>query len=79
MAIGNKIPQVSQPISGSNGMASRPWYNYLNNVNTMTISTGINVPDFIPNAIGDEYLDLTAKRLYKAFGTISSSDWILIN
>jgi hypothetical protein len=41
--------------------------------------TGTVAPTSTPQRIGQEYYDTTAKKLYKAFGTASSSDWVIMN
>lgn len=38
---------------------------------------GTEAPNTVPNFIGQEYLDTTAKTTYKAFGTSSAADWVL--
>lgn len=43
------------------------------------ISSGAAAPTTTPVKIGDEYLDLTNKKYYKAFGTSSSADWVIQN
>lgn len=41
--------------------------------------TGSGAPSVIPAFVGQEYLDITGKHLYKAFGTSSTADWELIH
>jgi hypothetical protein len=41
--------------------------------------TGTSAPATTPPALGVEYLDTTNKKLYKAFGTSSSADWVIMN
>ncbi|MGG1575473.1 hypothetical protein [Fictibacillus sp. NRS-1165] len=43
------------------------------------ILTGTAPPASIPQQIGQEYLDTSSKKLYKAFGTASSTDWVVQN
>jgi hypothetical protein len=43
---------------------------------TPTILTGSGAPTSMPSFIGQSYLDTTAKREYKAYGTSTSADWI---
>lgn len=40
---------------------------------------GTAAPTITPGKIGDEFLDVTHKKFYKAFGTASSADWIIQN
>jgi hypothetical protein len=40
---------------------------------------GSGAPTGIPTQIGVEYLDTTNKKLYKAFGITSASDWVVMN
>jgi lysophospholipase L1-like esterase len=42
-------------------------------------TTGTAAPTTTPIKIGDEFIDTTNKKLYKAMGTSSSSDWVLVN
>lgn len=44
-----------------------------------TISSGTTAPSSIPAKIGDIYLNTTAKKYYRANGTSSNNDWILLN
>lgn len=74
-----QTPRIDQPISETDGTISRSWWNYLNTRNGMIITSGDGAPTTIPKQIGDEYLDLTNKKLYKGFGVTDVSDWILIN
>lgn len=39
------------------------------------IETGAGAPSSTPRAVGDRYIDTTAKRWYIATGTSSSADW----
>jgi hypothetical protein len=41
--------------------------------------TGTTAPSSTPQKIGQEYYDTTNKKLYKAFGVSSSTDWIIMN
>ena len=41
--------------------------------------SGQGSPTSIPSKIGDEYMDLTNKKMYKAFGIVSISDWVILN
>lgn len=60
---------------------------YLTNSNTNsriskilpTPKFGTSTPTIKPDYIGQEYLDTTNKKVYKAFGTSSSADWALLN
>lgn len=40
-----------------------------------TITSGAGAPSSTPTTIGDVYLDTTATREYRAYGTSSSADW----
>jgi hypothetical protein len=42
-------------------------------------TSGAGAPSTIPTAIGLEYLDTTAKKLYKSFGTSAVEDWVVMN
>ena len=42
-------------------------------------STGTAAPTTTPAFIGQEFIDTTNKKAYKAMGTTSSPDWILLN
>lgn len=44
-----------------------------------TITSGTSAPSSTPGKVGDIYVDITAKKLYFATGTSSSSDWIIAN
>lgn len=65
--------------------ASTPTYTASDNLTLVNagsvpiINSGAGAPTSIPVKIGDDYLDLTNKKYYKAFGTSSSSDWIIQN
>lgn len=41
--------------------------------------TGTTPPDTAPDYVGQEYLDTTNKKAYKAFGTTGASDWVALN
>jgi hypothetical protein len=43
------------------------------------VTSGIGAPVAAPIILGQEYLDTTNKKAYKAFGTSSISDWVLLN
>ena len=43
----------------------------------MTFGSG--PPTAAPEKKGDEYLDETNKRVYKAFGTTDAGDWQVLN
>lgn len=43
------------------------------------ILTGSGAPSAIPDFVGQEYLDTTSKKAYKAFGKGSVSDWVALN
>lgn len=43
------------------------------------ITSGTTAPSSTPSKVGDIYVDITAKKLYFAAGTSSSSDWIITN
>lgn len=45
----------------------------------ITVSSGSGAPSSTPKKIGDEYLDITNSKTYKAFGTSSSADWKPLN
>lgn len=47
--------------------------------NIRNLSTGTSAPTTTPLKIGDEFIDTTNKKIYKATGTSSSSDWTLLN
>jgi len=51
----------------------------VNSQTIVTIKTGISAPTTAPDVIGQEYLDTTNKKSYKAFGISSSSDWVILN
>lgn len=54
----------------------REFENVYNNLGGGTSATsGSGAPTSTPTAIGDKYIDTTAKRSYTAMGTSSSSDW----
>lgn len=65
--------------------ASTPTYTASDNLTLVNagsvpiINSGAGAPTSTPVKIGDDYLDLTNKKYYKAFGTSSSSDWIIQN
>ena len=40
---------------------------------------GTSAPTTIPVFLGQEYLDTTNKKMYKAFGETASTDWVLLN
>lgn len=44
-----------------------------------TISSGTSAPATTPAKVGDIYVDTSAKKLYFATGTSSSSDWTIAN
>lgn len=52
-------------------------YRSLAGTTAESILTGNGAPNMIPTQIGQTYLDLTAKREYKSYGTNSVNDWIL--
>ncbi|PGN53939.1 hypothetical protein CN978_30010 [Priestia megaterium] len=41
--------------------------------------TGIAAPTTVPYYIGQEFVDTTNKKVYKAVGTSSSADWVALN
>ena len=41
--------------------------------------TGNGAPTIIPQYLGQEYFDLTNKKIYKAIDTKSASDFIILN
>lgn len=43
------------------------------------ISSGSGAPNSTPSFIGQDYIDTTGKKVYKATGTSSSSDWTILN
>lgn len=47
--------------------------------NIRTLTTGTAAPTTTPAKVGDEYIDTTNKKVYKATGTSSSSDWTILN
>lgn len=49
------------------------------NLSTPQIIQGSNVPTITPTYIGQEFMDTSNKKLYKAFGTASSNDWVALN
>jgi uncharacterized protein (TIGR02145 family) len=44
-----------------------------------TISSGTSVPTTTPVKVGDMFIDTSAKKIYVATGTTSSSDWTILN
>jgi hypothetical protein len=49
-------------------------------INLMVIPlTGSGAPSATPQKLGQEYYDTTNKKLYKAFGTSASTDWVIMN
>lgn len=44
--------------------------------NEVITTSGSGAPTSVPVNIGDTYIDTTAKREYRAYGTSSSADWI---
>jgi len=40
---------------------------------------GTAAPTTVPVFLGQEYLDTTNKKMYKAFGKTASTDWVLLN
>ncbi|PFP30847.1 hypothetical protein COJ96_02465 [Bacillus sp. AFS073361] len=50
---------------------------YQQNFNNTIVKSG--TPNVAPQFIGQEYLDATNKKVYKAFGTSSTSDWVVLN
>lgn len=45
----------------------------------LTVTTGTAAPAITPAAIGDMFVNTTAKKLYFATGTSSSADWTIVN
>ena len=43
------------------------------------IESGTSAPSSTPSKVGDMYVDTSAKKLYIATGTSSSSDWTITN
>lgn len=41
--------------------------------------SGNGVPSVVPQKLGQEYYDITNKKLYKSFGTTTTADWVLVN
>jgi hypothetical protein len=41
--------------------------------------SGSGAPSVVPSKLGQEYYDTTNKKVYKAFGTASASDWVILN
>lgn len=82
MATNNTItpmPTIQQPIADKDGLVDKTWFNYLTSLSGMATLQGNGAPTSAPNKIGYEYLDLAARKLYKAFGVSAVSDWVLIN
>ncbi|MEY2194019.1 hypothetical protein AB7942_14960 [Neobacillus sp. BF23-41] len=50
---------------------------YQQNFNNTIVKSG--TPRLAPQFIGQEYLDSTNKKVYKAFGTSSTADWVVLN
>lgn len=69
-------------------LQSRCFAIFMSNGSTLyfPVSTNVNnvieassAPAGVPNFIGQEYIDKTNKKIYKAIGTASVDDWILLN
>lgn len=48
-------------------------------VGQMGYRTGTTTPAVTPYSVGEMFLDTTNKKVYFAFGTASSSDWVALN
>lgn len=57
--------------------ASRNWV--LTSVTPVVPATGTVAPSSTPSYVGQEYIDTTAGKVYKATGTASSADWKILN
>lgn len=55
--------------------------NYLQDIyrKVNLITQGTTPPNFVPSKIGDEYLNTTTNKFYKAAGTSSINDWHILN
>lgn len=45
----------------------------------LPVSSGTTAPSSTPVAVGQMYVDTTAKKVYVSVGTTSSADWSLLN
>ena len=52
---------------------------YLNLSARVSVAVAAIPPVYIPLYIGQEHLDLTTNKFYKAIGTIHPTDWVVIN
>jgi hypothetical protein len=79
--------------SGAPLYSGQIWINYTTNVTWVATyatnetgwrpisspRTGNAAPNFAPGYVGQDYMDLTNKKAYKAFGTSASTDWVILN
>lgn len=43
------------------------------------VTTGTTPPNYIPSRIGDEYVNTSTNKFYKAGGTTNVNDWHVLN
>lgn len=85
MANDNLVQAIPVANLTASGYQTTPvWLNWFNSVYRLLnkapfISTGIIPPTSTPFKIGDLYIDLMAKKIYCAVGTVSAADWEILN
>ncbi len=47
--------------------------------NSPIITSGVAAPTTTPKKVGDMFIDTVANKMYVATGTVSSSDWTILN
>jgi len=79
-SIANELQNSAKYIADSHAsLASNPLFAAKVAANMKGYLSGTAVPAMTPDFIGQEYYKTDTKKLYKAFGTASSSDWVIMN